>query len=70
MIRALPDHMRGAMENDTDLLAEVQSFWNEPASHVSLWSEDETHWLAVSVLQWLQVRPIASTLYKPMSRYQ
>ena len=48
--------MQEAIENDTDLLTEVQSFWIEPASHVPLWGKDDISWLAVAVVRWLRVR--------------
>ena len=56
------DHMRKAMGNDTELMTEVQRFWIEPAFHVPLLTEVKISWLAVAVVEWLQVRPITHAL--------
>ena len=53
--------MRKATENDTDLLAEVQSFWVEPAFCVpaQVLNDGIISVIAVAVLRWLEVRPIS-----------
>ena len=51
--------MRKATENDTGLMVEVlESFWIEPDLHISLLNEDDVSYIAIGVLQWLQVRLI------------
>lgn len=56
--RGLPEHIGKATENDPDLLAEVESFWAEPAFRVQVLNKYESSFLIEAVLQWLQVRPI------------
>ena len=51
-----------AKEDDADLMREIQTFLIEPASHIPLLGEQELSYFAVSVVQWLQVRPIARPL--------
>ena len=50
--------MGEAIENDTDLMTEVQSFWIEPALHIQLLDDIQISMIAAGVVQWLQVRPI------------
>jgi len=58
MILALEHHMWRVMEKDTDLQAEVRMFWIEPALHIPLLSAEDLSWIALVVLEWLQVCPI------------
>ena len=57
-------HMGGATENDSDLLAEVQMFWIEPAFCVSVLGQLQGHIsdMAVAVVRWLKV----CTPYEPV----
>ena len=50
------------MENDTDLMTEVESFWIVPALHIQLLDDHQISTIAVAVVQWLQVRPISLNL--------
>ena len=50
--------MTYAPESDTDLLAEIQMFWIEPAFRVSVFSDFNISRIAVAVVRWLQVRPL------------
>ena len=65
-MRYFRHHMAKATENDTDLLTEVQSFWTEPASHISLSSENEISCIAEGVLSWLKVCSNFLLLYLPI----
>lgn len=60
----LPEHMREATENVTDLLMEVQSFWVEPALHNPRLDDYFISHIAVGVVCWLRVRLISYLLVK------